>query len=111
MTSFLGSKDRSLETKCECCSFSPPTVLQNGDSLLSFFPSLLLFSAKSDQEFAKRLKLGEKYLSVSKYHSITFALIKSEALLPAYYVADKVKTKFETFLIAEETNAVTGQRT
>lgn len=75
-----------------------------------FSPSLLLFSAKSDQEFANRLKSGEKYLSVSKYHSIPFVGIKSEALLPAYYVGDKVKTKFETFLIVEETNAGKGSK-
>lgn len=81
-------------------------LLQNGDGLLFFFfPSLHLFSAKSDQEFANRLKSGKKY------HSITFVLKKSEALLPAYYVTDKVKTKFETFLIVEQTNAGTGQRT
>lgn len=80
-------------------------LLQNGDGLLFFFfPSLHLFSAKSDQEFANRLKSGKKY------HSITFVQ-KSEALLPAYYVTDKVKTKFETFLIVEQTNAGTGQRT
>ena len=85
--------------------FHTSALLQNGHSLLFFFPSLLLFSAKSDQEFANRLKSGKKY------HSITFVLKKSEALLPAYYVADKVKTKFETFLIVEQTNAGTGQRT
>ena len=86
--------------------FFTSALLQIGDGLLFFFfPSLLLFSAKSDQEFANRLKSGEKY------HSTKFVLKKSEALLPAYYFADKVKTKAETFLIVEQTNAGTGQRT
>ena len=86
--------------------FLTSALLQIGDGLLFFsFPTLLLFSAKSDQEFANRLKSGEKY------NSTTFVLKKSEALLPAYYVADKVKTKSETFLIVEQTNAGTGQIT